>query len=203
MLGPLRRSLGERTVGAALNCRTCTRKLHVQSVIRGAAAAPQSQTQEFSILPPESSKGTALDKNKRQTSSNRSSTPSNRSPKGRIDHGKSSSPPNTDIPGNPLLTATSLNSPHRWEMDDIAALYTPPTEQQMPTITRQAREATTVTYDWRKTPYRYLEEGLKLNISLQTVQLKSGKNNVRVKISASWAGDTHSAIGQAANKVSD
>ena len=193
MLAPFRRSLSERAVGAAIQCKACTRQIHAHGAIRTAA---QAQIHEYKTFPSGSNTESALPNSSHRGSSKKSTASINPSNRRRSD-------PNNrqeNVGGDPLLTASSLNSPHKWEESDILRLYSMPTEQQVPTQVRTKLHRREVTYNWRKDPLQYLREGLKLVIQTEGTNTNS-RRIVRVKLSAGWGKEVHSAIGDGRNKV--
>lgn len=204
MFKQVRRSLGERLVESTVPRHVCIRRIHAQNPIRGAAAQVQQGSAPLSGIQSYPTKKSAQEKRRHADNSSPPTNSSSRS--SQKPSSKAISGGEEDIPTeDPLKSATSLNSPHHWGKNTISKLYEPPTEEEIPAQLERRSKATDTTkvFDWRERPFQYLEEGLKLALKMESVNIrrKGVVNTVRVKLSAHWANDGHITIGDGPSKV--
>ena len=217
MLAPLRRSLGERILESSV-CKVCTRSIHSQNPIRGAAVAQVQINDEFIHINSKNSKNaSSIKQTFKSPPAPFASTPP---PKQQ----KSKSPPSTGkhvslkaIGSTPvagkhakapketiLATAATMNSPYSWDADSILSRYEEPSEKLLPpkcTIKRKGSKAKV--YKWHDNPLKFIEDGLHLRIKFEFISLEKLKlgNGWRVKIAANWNKNGSIAIGDGKTKV--
>lgn len=201
MLSPLRRSLGDRVAGAAFRCTVCTRQIHAHNALRS-TAAPAQASQDYDILPPSNPKYSPS--RQEQQSKNFSK---HKSKQLNIAHSPSpshSAYQQAQPAGDPLLTASKLDSPYRWDKPNILALYAPPSEDEIPSQIQRGKATDPrkkTVYNWKKSAFQYLEKGLQLGLKIETLPFKSRNNAVRVKLVAHWGLVSEFAIGDGTSKV--
>ena len=217
MLAPLRRSLGERILESTV-CKVCTRSIHSQNPIRGAAAAQVQINDEFIRIDSKKSKNASSIQQtfKSPPAPFPSGPPLNqRKPKSSPPPAKhvslkaASSTPVTDkhanVPKETMLaTAATMTSPYSWDAHSIHSRYEEPPEKLLPprvTIKRKGSKAKA--YKWRDSSLRFIEEGLRLRIKFEFISLEKLKlgHGWRVKISANWSKNGSVAIGDGKTKV--
>ena len=182
MLAPIRRSLSERAVGAAIQCTACSRQIHNQAAIRSAAAAA-AQVQQFKHFPTtaNSSKKSSIPKSPSRSSSKTRQIENNTHRHSEPKSSKSSKP--------------------CFESDVLRA-YPHPTEEQVPSSIEIPMKGKKVQVTWRKSPMQYLRDGLKVLLTIESHQFNLNKKTyVRVRLTASWGKDKHTAIGEGENRV--
>lgn len=229
MIGPLRRSIAERLLTAnSTPCTVCYRRIHVNNVLRGAAAAAQAQTSsQIPVILPENlpqklntkaqqtptkqSKQSKTEKQVKQVKQQVKQVNTNTKSSKNVPKPKQASQPKAqefkleaNPVGDPLETAGELKSPFPWGSKEIYQLYTSPTEEEVPSrlkISYKKRGGGTVkqTYEWKREPLRYLEDGLKLSLKMQRLNLSEG---TRVKLIARWGDVIHTVIGDGKDQVS-
>jgi hypothetical protein len=236
MIGPLRRSLGERFLTSTSTvCTGCRRHIHTHNTLHGAAAAQLQPTGQGSVLKilqatprrpdklsPLKQKQAKMSKGSAQQvkrparvkelaiSESAKSTKSNKSRSTNSVEAEQQTLQTTD---NPLDTANDMTSPHTWFKADILNLYTPPTEEQIPSslkvrhsLSGKKRGATPIqlakTYKWRDQPLLFVEEALGLAPKISTIEFKAhSRVRYRVMFVVRWGDITHAVIGDGADKV--
>ena len=224
MLAPLRRSLGERIIESSV-CKVCTRSIHSQNPIRGAAAAQLQVNDEFINIGSKKSKNTSSLQQtfksppapfkSHQTSSTQQKFKSPTSPnskhiplKSKTSEKKSSPTAGKDanVPKEKILeTAATMNSPYAWDAQSLLSRYEEPPEKLLPpkcTIKRKGSKARV--YKWRDSPLKFIEDGLHLRVKFEFISLEKLKlgQGWRVKIAANWSKTGSIAIGDGKTKVS-
>jgi hypothetical protein len=161
MIGPLRRSLGERLLTSTSTvCAGCRRHIHIQNTLHGAAAAQVQRSAEGSILKmiretplkndnpkqtqpknPNASAQQVINPAqvkepnlaaKSSVSESPSSIDSTNSNKSESTKTVKAEPKILLPTGSPLNTAHDMGSHHMWYKPDILNLYKPPTEDEIP-----------------------------------------------------------------------
>jgi hypothetical protein len=214
MIGSLRRSLGERLLTATSTpCAACYRRIHVNNALHGAAAAQAQPSDHIPVMLPQNLPLNPKAK-PQQTSTKRSKTSQQVKQPKQVKNAKQSPQSKateikpqaheTEPVGDPLKTASELNSPFNWDSDAIYKLYTPPTEEELPSrIERHERTkggTKKKTYEWKREPLNYIDEGLQIYINLQSIQLPKGRQ--RIRLTARWGQISHDVIGDGMDRVS-
>ena len=218
MLAPFRRSLGERILESSV-CKVCTRSIHSQNPIRGAAAAQVQINDEFIHIGSKKSKNaSSIQQTFKSPPAPFASAPPTRQQKlksspSTAKHGPLKAMGTTpvadkhaNVPKEKILTtAATMNSPYSWDAHSIPSLYEEPPEKLLPpkcTIKRKGTKAKV--YKWRDNPLQFIEEGLRLRVKFEFISLEKLKlgHGWRVKISANWSKNGSVAIGDGKTKVS-
>lgn len=194
----VRRSLGERLLESTPRGSLSIRRIHAQNPIRGAIAQAQQASPVHGTIhnvPAYSAQQTSQDRKRKSNGSHQRSNPSNKTKQNQISKSATIGVARA-FNGDPLATATDLTSPYHWKRSNILTLYTAPTEEELPTRLR-------VVHDWMKKPLHYLDNGLRLQIELETARVNGRKGNqgVRVKLVGRWSKHSEVAIGDGATKV--
>jgi len=223
MLAPLRRSLGERIIESSV-CKVCTRSIHSQNPIRGAAAAQVQVNDEFIHIDSKKSKNTSSLQHtfksprtpfkSHQPSSTLHKFKSPPSPTSKHIPLKAkasekdianSADKHANVPKEKILeTAATMNSPYSWDAQNILSRYEEPPEKLLPpkcTIKRKGSKARV--YKWRDSALKFIEDGLHLRVKFEFISLEKLKlgQGWRVKISANWSKNGTVAIGDGKTKV--
>jgi hypothetical protein len=218
MLSPLRRSIDQRLVRCTCHC---VRRIHSQNLVRAAAEA-QLNVDISTLQPPNISKSQQNRGSQLQQPLPHPTQPSNKKSKDISATKVSPSPQKSgkksslkadstrgfiskdlDVPVETKRNeSTSLNSPYYWDRDSIIEVYGLPGENELPLKTINGE-----TFDWKKSPDRYLLQFLKLEYKVNSMstflEAKGGQRiqQSRNKISVSWGNETYSAVGDGPNKV--
>ena len=104
-----------------------------------------------------------------------------------------------------------MGSPHLWFKSDILKLYTPPTDDEIPSSLeieqprsgkkKSGPKTVTKTYKWRDEPLHYLDQALKLQLKIHSVQIGKRQVRQRVRLVVNWGDITHTVIGDGPDKV--
>lgn len=207
----LRRSLGERILETAAHTRLRKRSIHAQNPIRGAAAAQVQINDDYLVQSIKQLKTENTNRNAPPIQQKFKSPPSPIQKKSSQQTNPSSKKESKSTPIEKsakskeakLSTATEIKSPHIWNSENILSLYTEPLEKLLPPEVEIFSRKKSQTYEWRKNPLRFLEEGLKLILNFEYVSLEKTKlgKGIRVRIRANWGKHVAIAIGDGPSKV--
>ena len=217
MLAPLRRSLGERILESSI-CKVCTRSIHSQNPIRGAAAAQVQINEEFIHIHSKKSKNaSSIQQTFKSPPVPFASGPPKRQQKLKSSPSTAKHVPSKDVGSTPgtdkhanvpkekiMATAATMNSPYSWDAHSILSRYEEPPEKLLaPKCTIRRKGSKAKVYMWRDNPLKFIEDGLRLRVKFEFISLEKLKlgQGWRVKIAANWSKNGSVAIGDGKTKV--